>query len=128
MGHLVRFLVTLFLIVALAAAITAEIFAGNALKQVDPSAAVLIVAAVIIFDFAALFFVARVNAGVIFPPRSRPYRLGDPGIGQRDDYDSDIRDPEITAMRDAKRARDLDRAMEIMARIPTRAADQAKDD
>ncbi|MGA8615160.1 MAG: hypothetical protein WB760_26465 [Xanthobacteraceae bacterium] len=66
MRHLVRFLFTLFLIVALAAAITAEIFAASNLRmQVDPAAFVIIVAAAIIFDFAALFFVARINAGVI---------------------------------------------------------------
>lgn len=41
-------------------------------------------------------------------------RFGSPGIGQRDDYDSDIRSPRITAMRNAQRARDVDAAIRII--------------
>jgi hypothetical protein len=41
-------------------------------------------------------------------------RFGDQGIGQRDDFDSDIKNPEITAMRNTKRASDLEKAFAIL--------------
>jgi hypothetical protein len=43
---------------------------------------------------------------------SSRFKFGDPGIGQRDDYDADIRSSEITAMRNAQRVYDLDKALD----------------
>lgn len=114
---MMRFLATLFLIIILACIVTAEIFLSRSvLNAVGAEAFGLIAVAAAIFDVAILFLCTGINNGVIFPTPPKPYRFGDPGIGQRDDYDRDIRSPEITAMRDAQQAKDIEKAIRIMER------------
>lgn len=115
MLSILRFVLTFSLILLLAVVLAAEGFgAGWLLHKVGWVWFLGIAVVGIALDFVALFVVTGINSGALFADKFEPYQFGDAGIGQRDDWDSDIRNPSISRMRTSTTFRDTEKALQIL--------------